>query len=216
MPLITIPVMQYVDANGAPLAFAEAYFSQTETDIPVPVYQEKALENEHFDPVMADSSGMFPPVFFDPDLGLLRCRIIPHDGDLENPLIDADPVNSLDANVPISLTFIINGNGSEIADGVHGDLYVPFACTIQEGVLLCDQVGSIEVDVWKDVYANYPPTALDSIVGAAPLAITTNDNIRDTSLDGWTIAISAGDTLRFNVNSCTTITKCTIALKVVR
>lgn len=217
MPLIIPPVMQYDDEDGAPLAFAEAYFTQTETDVPVPVYQEKALENEHAYPVLADSQGLFPPVFFDPDLGLVRLRIIPTDGDLDNPLIEADPVNWLDANVPISLTFVVQSvDGSAIPVDAKGDLYIPFDCTVQEGVLLADQVGSIEVDIWKAPYADYPPTVDDTITGVTPLVIDTNDNIRDTALDGWTTAISAGDTLRFNVNSCTTITRCTIQLKVVR
>lgn len=90
------------------------------------------------------------------------------------------------------------------------------AGTIMEWEALADQSGSIVVDIWKDTYANFPPTVADTITGAEKPTITTATKGQDTSLNsgnGW--AVNAGDTLRFNVDSVATVTRVTIALKVV-
>jgi hypothetical protein len=115
-----------------------------------------------------------------------------------------------------AVTFIINGSGSPISTGVAGDLYVPYTSTITAATALADQVGSIVVDVWADTFANYPPTDVDSITAAAPITISTNDATTDTTLTGWTTSLLAGSTLRFNVDSCSTITRCTITLSLSR
>lgn len=113
----------------------------------------------------------------------------------------------------VSITFIIDGGGSAITTGIKGDLEIPFACTITRATMLADQSGSIVVDIWKDTYALYPPTDADSITASAPPTITTATKSQDSTLTGWTKAIATGSTLRFNVDSCTTIEVCTLALK---
>lgn len=112
------------------------------------------------------------------------------------------------------LEFVIDGGGIAITTGIKGDLEVPFACTIVSATLLCDQSGSIVVDVWKDTYANFPPTDADSITASAPPTVSSADKAQDTTLTGWTKSLSKGDILRFNVDSCTTITRATLSLKV--
>lgn len=112
-----------------------------------------------------------------------------------------------------AIPFLIDGGGATITTGVKGDLQVPFSCTIQGATLLADQSGSIAIDIWKDSYANYPPTIADSIVSASPPTITTAVKAVDTTLTGWTTGITAGDTLRFNVNSATTIQRVTLILE---
>lgn len=115
-----------------------------------------------------------------------------------------------------SIQFVIDGGGAEIADGVAGFIEVPFACTIVGARALADQSGSVVVDVWKDVFANYPPTDADSITASAPVTITTATNSEDTTLTGWTTALAEGDILGFNVDSCTTIERVTVVLDVTR
>jgi len=114
------------------------------------------------------------------------------------------------------ITLIIDGGGSAITTGIKGDLEIPFGCTINRATLLADQTGSIVVDIWKDTYANYPPTVLDTITSGAKPTITTNTNAQDSTLTGWNPNIAAGDTLRFNVVSCTSITRVTLSLKVTK
>lgn len=116
-----------------------------------------------------------------------------------------------------TINFVIDGGGATITTGVKGDLVVDFACTIVAWTALADQSGSIVVDIWKDTYANFPPTVADTITGAEKPTISTATKGQDTSLAsgaGW--AVSAGDVLRFNVDSITTCQRVTIALKVTR
>lgn len=114
----------------------------------------------------------------------------------------------------ITITYVIDGGGSVITTGVKGDLTIPFAGTITEWTLMGDQSGSIVVDIWKDTYANYPPVVGDSITASAKPTISAATKGQSSTLTGWTTAITAGDTLRFNVDSVTTLTRATLSLKV--
>ncbi len=115
-----------------------------------------------------------------------------------------------------SLTFVIDGGGEVITTGQKGHLKIPFACTIKQVTMLADQSGSIVVDIWKDTYANFPPTDADSITASAPPTISSSQKSQDSTLTGWTKSISSGAILAFNVDSCATITRVTISLKVER
>lgn len=132
---------------------------------------------------------------------------------------DAEAVDAIEAddNLPLaSITFIIDGGGEAITTGEKGHLRIPFACTINRVTMLADRTGSIVVDIWKDTYANFPPTDdPDSITHETPPTIS-NQKSEDSTLAGWTIAIAAGDILAFNVDSCTTIKRVTISLKVTK
>lgn len=152
--------------------------------------------------------------------------IIYHDGSVWNRLAKGTAEQKLAMNSGAtapewvddftSITFIIDGGGSTITTGIKGDLEIPFACTISAVTMLADQSGSIVVDIWKDTYANYPPTNVDSITASAVPTISTATKSQDTTLTGWTTSISAGDTLRFNVDSVTTIKRVTLSLKVTK
>jgi hypothetical protein len=114
-----------------------------------------------------------------------------------------------------TINFIIDGGGSAITTGIKGDIRIDRAGTITAARALADQSGSIVVDIWKDTYANHPPTDADSITASAPVTISAATKSEDTTLTGWTTSISAGDHLRFNVDSITTVQRVTIALTVV-
>jgi hypothetical protein len=115
------------------------------------------------------------------------------------------------------LNYMIDGAGSEIADGAKGVVRLPdWAGTINRVTLLADQSGSIVVDIWKDAYANYPPDNADSITSATPPTISGAIKSEDATLSSWTTSFSAGDILRFNVDSCTTITWCVVSIYVTR
>ena len=116
----------------------------------------------------------------------------------------------------VTITFIIDGGGSAITTGQKGHLRIPFACTINRVTMLADQSGSIVVDIWKTNYAGFPPADGNSITSSAPPTITTAQKSQDSTLTGWTTAITADDTLAFNVDSCTTIERVTISLKVTK
>lgn len=115
-----------------------------------------------------------------------------------------------------TIGYVFDGGGSVLTTGVKGDLSIPFACTINSVRLLADQSGSIVIDIWKDTYANYPPTVADTITASAKPTITTATKSEDTTLTGWTTAIAVGDTLRFNIDSIMTLTRVTLILKVTK
>ncbi len=111
---------------------------------------------------------------------------------------------------------IIDGGGAEITPGIKADLEIPFACSISRVTLLADQSGNIVIDIWKDTYADFPPTATDSICASAKPTISAAQKSQDSTLSGWTTDIAAGDILRFYVESCSSIQRCTVSLRVVK
>lgn len=117
-----------------------------------------------------------------------------------------------------SLTFVIDGGGSAITTGQKGHLEIPFACTIDSWTIEADQSGAIKIDVWRDTYANFPPDNTDSLCnGHEPEIAASAQKAQDLDLSDWTsVALVAGDILAFNVDSCATITRVTLSLKVTK
>lgn len=115
-----------------------------------------------------------------------------------------------------AIFYVIDGGGAAITTGVKGDLLIPFACTITAATLIADQTGSIVIDVWRDSYANFPPTVADTITASAKPTLSSAAKSQDTTLPGWSTGITAGQLLRFNVDSVSTVTRVTLALSVTR
>lgn len=128
--------------------------------------------------------------------------------------VSGNPTLSLPtAAKAFGINFVIDGGGSAITTGIKGDIELPFAGTITSVRLLADQSGSIAVDIWKDTYANFPPTDADSITASAVPTITTATKSEDTTLTAWTTTFSAGDILRINVDSATTVQRVTLSIR---
>ena len=115
-----------------------------------------------------------------------------------------------------SINFMIDGGGDAITTGIKGDIEVPLGLTITQVTVVADQTGSIVIDIWKDTYANFPPTVADTITASAKPTLASAAKAQDNTLTGWTTSIEAGSILRFNVDSASTVTRVTISLKVVR
>lgn len=113
----------------------------------------------------------------------------------------------------ITLTFIIDGGGSAITTGQKGHIDIPFACTITGWTILADQSGSIVVDVWKDTYANFPPTVADTIAGSEKPTLSAVQKNQDLTLTTWTTSVAAGDILAINVDSVSTVTRVTLSIR---
>lgn len=110
--------------------------------------------------------------------------------------------------VPRVLRFTIDGAGQVIATGpklVY--LSIPITCTITKARLLADATGSIVIDVWKDSYANFPPTVADTITASAKPTLSAARKSEDSTLTGWTTALTEGDILEVNVDSVSGISK---------
>lgn len=114
------------------------------------------------------------------------------------------------------LRTVIDGGGSAITTGAKKVyISVPNTCTITKMRLLADVSGSIVLDLWKDTFANYPPTVADTIVASAKPTLSSAIKVEDTTLTGWTTALAAGDIIEVNVDSATTVTKVYMDLFVV-
>lgn len=113
-----------------------------------------------------------------------------------------------------SIGYMIDGGTAVPGTGIVGWVEVPFGCTITAARAFADATGSAVVDVWKDTYANYPPTDADSITAAAPITVAGATKSEDATLTGWTTALAAGDVLYFNLDSVSTIKKLLVSLRV--
>ena len=122
-----------------------------------------------------------------------------------------------DATPIAAIGYAIDGGGAVITTGLlPNGLRIPFACTINSVTLIADQTGSIVVDIWKDSFANFPPTVADSICASAKPTLSSSRTSEDTTLTGWSKTISAGDVLFFNVDSVSSVQNVSVILKVTK
>jgi hypothetical protein len=110
----------------------------------------------------------------------------------------------------------LDGGEYPISNGVKGTLWFDYAFTITDWVVLADQDGDIELDVWKSTYASFPPNATNSIVGTNNPVITSAQKGRALNMGGWTTSVAAGSALTFYVVECSAITRATLILKITR
>lgn len=115
-----------------------------------------------------------------------------------------------------SLNYVITDGGSVISTGSKGCFEVGFTGTIVGVRLFSETSGSIVVDLQKDTYANFPPTSGDSICAAAKPTLSSAQKSQDTTLTGWTTSVTAGDVIRVVVDSASTVTQVTVALRIQR
>ncbi len=123
--------------------------------------------------------------------------------------------------LPATIEFLIDGAGGTISPRLWGYLTVPFDATLTSADLIADQSGSIIVDVWKCTYAQFnpptTPTVANTITGSTPPTISSSTKSTDSSLAGWTTALTEGDVLAFNVPSVSTlIQRVTLSLNLIR
>jgi hypothetical protein len=106
----------------------------------------------------------------------------------------------------------LDGGGSDITTGIKADVIIPYNMTVNSWTIISPQTGSIVVDLWKDTYSAYPPTSLDSIAGTEKPTLSSQNKNQDLALSTWTTSISAGDIIRFNVDSCSGIQKAVVSI----
>jgi hypothetical protein len=92
------------------------------------------------------------------------------------------------------LTFGWDGAGVALVAGQTVRGTAKTSMTITSATVLADLAGNCTVAIWKDTYANYPPTIADSIVSGAPPTLAGVDKSLDSTLTGWTTTVTAGDT----------------------
>lgn len=125
--LLNNPILQYVDADGKPLAFAKIYIYLSGTTDPVDTFADAEMTEPHTFPVVADSQGLFPAIYI-AGQGLLRMKFVRDGNDLVTPMLDVDPINQL---------------------------FTVYAENIADGAIE-EKLGYIPVDPAKAVFTNNP------------------------------------------------------------
>lgn len=112
-----------------------------------------------------------------------------------------------------------------MSNGVKGYIMVDYDCEIQSWTLLGDTDGTISIDIWMSSYAGFPPTSVAYSITNFPL---NNPRILVTAQKGtgsptsWNtgevnpLMIPAGSVLAYFVDESSCITRCTVAMKVIR
>ena len=115
---------------------------------------------------------------------------------------------------PLHCLNVILGDGvNVITTGVKGYFQIPFACAITKVQLVGDAVGTVSVNIWKDTFANFPPTIADTIVASAKPNLASAQKYEDATLTGWNKTVSAGDWLAFYVDGTpSTVKQVTLVL----
>lgn len=91
---------------------------------------------------------------------------------------------------------------------------VPFGCVVKNWTLLSDVSGSLNIDVWKDTFGNFPPTDANSMTGGHNPYLSGEVSRQDTVATGFYNPIPAGSILRFNVDSVATVTRAHLEIEV--
>ena len=79
------------------------------------------------------------------------------------------------AAITDGIILTMDGAGSAVPTGVRGYLQIPFACTITAARIVCSPSATCVVDIWKDTYANFPPTNADTITANIILRFFLSD-----------------------------------------
>lgn len=117
--------------------------------------------------------------------------------------------------MPMSAGWSMNvlSSSGAVSDGVKCAAVMPFDATITEAVILADQATDAEVDIWVSDFGGYPATVANTITGGTPPTLTGSIKNIDTTLAGWTTALTDGDILLFNVSGVSTARRLTLALR---
>jgi hypothetical protein len=115
---------------------------------------------------------------------------------------------------------VVFGTGSAVVTaGLKTYVSCPYTGTITGARLLAVDAsvtsGSIVIDVWKDTYAAFPPVVADSITASAKPTLSSATKSDDTTLTGWTTAVTAGDVFGFTVDSASLVTQVALQLTIV-
>jgi hypothetical protein len=127
--------------------------------------------------------------------------------------------------LPDSVRIAIDGQRFAIGAGAFVNLPMNYNATVTGWRLFnIARVGAsdqISIEVRKCTYADYGashPVTGDKISASAPITLASAGDYKnaDTTLTGWTTAITSGDILQFYVNSATDITSVVVELQLTR
>lgn len=118
----------------------------------------------------------------------------------------------------ISIPFHINGGLVVPTTGLKGVIGpIAFAHEIVGAYVVGDHAtGDVVIDVWRDVFTDYPIDNTDSITASAPLTIVNSNKVADTTLTGWSKTAPALSMYGFNIDSISDFLWLTVTLVVLK
>lgn len=113
----------------------------------------------------------------------------------------------------VSVTF--DGGGVALTGTTTRCGYLPYNATINSATLLADQTGSATVDVRTVAFGSYTgPASAASITAAAIPTLSAAVKFQDTTLTGWTTALTSNTVVCFVLSAPATVTWVNATLKV--
>ncbi len=111
------------------------------------------------------------------------------------------------------ISVFIDSTPDDISIGKKAHRLIPYDCQALEWYIVAGQTGSIQFDVKKSTFANYPSTT--SIVGSDYPSLSGQFKNSNTGITAWS-GMSAGDMIDFVINSNTDIQSVGLFIKIRR
>ena len=112
-----------------------------------------------------------------------------------------------------NITLFIDATPDDITAGNKGYKQIAYNCEAIEWYVISGQTGSIEFDIKKSSFANYPSTT--SIVGSDYPGLSGAMKDSNTGITAWS-GLSAGDMIDFVINSNTGVQSVGLFIKIRR
>lgn len=117
------------------------------------------------------------------------------------------------ADLTRTINFVVDNGSRPMTTGNKGYLSIDVTGEIEFWILVSDAPGTLEVDIRKSTFEDYPNVV--SICGANTLQLNNTNKNSDITLTGWTTRLNAGDILQFEViNTTVSLSNFAVALKV--
>ena len=117
--------------------------------------------------------------------------------------------------IPRSFGVVFDGGGAILIPGSQAEVVIPYAMTITGWTILGDVSGTASIDIWSAAYASYPPTIANTIIGATGTKPNLSASVKgqSTTLTAWTTGVTAGNIIRFNLDSVTSQTRISLTIQ---
>lgn len=117
------------------------------------------------------------------------------------------------ADLTRTINYVVDNGSRPMTNGNKGYLTIDVTGVIQSWILIADAVGTLEVDIRKCTFDDYPNTV--SICGGNTPQLNGTLKNSDITLTGWTKQLNAGDIIQYEViNTTVSLKNFAIALKV--
>lgn len=103
--------------------------------------------------------------------------------------------------------FIIDGGGSAIIAGEHGNVSMIYSGTITRVKVVGDQTGNATISIYNGT---------TDMTGGNNIVLSNQQNLTDSTLTGWTTAIDENTVLKFNSSSMVNFTRLSIAITITK